>query len=112
MPEAVRGRHQRLEIGIGPKPWIDLQIILDAVAVIRRLKGHLLEDRTEPDRRHAHPFQVAKLARDSGECAADIAAARVGHRAASAGVCTALSASPGANSDVVPVVTAFPFTSW
>jgi len=45
--------------------------------VVRVLEGDLLEDRAEPQGRHAHALEVAELAGDAGERAADVAVAGV-----------------------------------
>src|SRR5262249_56307509 len=56
----VRSVHEFLEIVGRAKSWVDLQVILDAVPVVRLLEGDLLEDRAEPEGRHTHPLEVAE----------------------------------------------------
>ena len=94
-----------------PKRGIDVEEVLDAVAVVRLLRRHLLEDGADPDRGDAQPLEVADLRLETAERAADEPLAGVDPRCRSLAVAVAFPRSAGWNGGVVPVVTTAPALS-
>ncbi len=80
--------HQVLELLVGAQMRVDLLVIQDPVAVIAGrmsvevggvgLDGLILENRTDPDRRHAHIGQVIQLGAQPGQVAAVVVTAIAG----------------------------------
>ena len=66
----VGGLDEVAELLASPEMRIDVEEVLDAVAVVARLEGDLAEDRADPQRGDAEPPQVAELALQPFESAA------------------------------------------
>src|SRR5262249_26876040 len=74
-PLLVGGLHKVSELLARPEMRIDVEKVLDAVAVVARLESNLAEDRADPESGDAEPSQVAELTFQPLECAALPAAA-------------------------------------
>src|SRR5262249_30493640 len=74
-PLLVGGLHKVAELLARPEMRIDVEEVLDAVAVVARLEWDLPEDRADPESGDAEPSQVAELTFQPLECAALPAAA-------------------------------------
>lgn len=69
--ESVSRGHEIPQFLAGPKPRINVEEVLHAVAMIRLELGDLFEDRSNPQRRHAQSMQTSQLGFQTLERAAD-----------------------------------------
>src|SRR5829696_6642014 len=94
-PAPMRLADELHEIVARPEPRIDLEEVLDAIAVVGVEMAALLEHGAEPDRGRAEVAQVVKLRGDAGDGAALPAAAPGPHPAVPAPARSGGSGRPG-----------------